>query len=138
MKEGTLMSSHGSIHFNADTGRVLRCRLGRDFGKRRPVKIDVEEWKRRYPAEHHLLAEQHDILDFGMWFRDESYEGPCEDWRKEREEMLREEREDMLREEADERDREKVNAAKTPAPIVPDSVEHREGAVCDHLASMGL
>lgn len=86
MKEGKLCSSHGTITFNAETGRVLCSNLDRDFGKK-PVRIDVEEWKKRYPLEHHLLAEEHDVLDFGMWFRDDSYEPPEESWRLEREKM---------------------------------------------------
>lgn len=86
--KGTLISSNGQIHFNTVSGTVTGGNGKRAFGKT-PKKIDVEEWKRRYPDEHHLLAAQNDILDFGIWWTDGSYEPPCEDWRKDREENIR-------------------------------------------------
>lgn len=100
MKTATLFSSCGQLEFDTDTGRVARCALSRDFGPK-PVRVDVEEWHKRYPGEDIVAAGGgHDILDFGLWFRDGHYDGPCEGWRTDREEMLREE--------ADESDRETV------------------------------
>ena len=85
----TLMSTHGEIDFNIVTGEVTDLRIA-EYMERIPKTIDVDEWRNRYPGET-LLAEQHDILDFGMWFEDDTYDGPCEDWRVDREQRRKEE-----------------------------------------------
>ena len=84
----TLMSSHGKIEFNIVTGKVIDLR----YTEKVPTRIDVDEWRKRYPGEE-LLPVQHDILDFGMWFDDRhhDYDGPSEDWRIDRERFRKEE-----------------------------------------------
>lgn len=94
MKTAALFSSHGKIEFDVDSGFVTATELDRAFTGR-PYKIDVDEWRLRYPGED--MEGEHDILDFGFWLRakpgeEQRYEPPCEDWRKEREEMIAEEK----------------------------------------------
>ena len=86
------MSSCGGVDFDIDSGVVTDCRLtldGYPVGTR-PAVVDVDEWRRRYPGEWGMLDRQHDILDFGYWTDAGLYEPPCEDWRRDRENMLRE------------------------------------------------
>ena len=101
-----LCSSHGTVHFDAETGEVLSvesdgtgsAELTEDS---RPEHVDVCEWLARYPSE--AVLGEHDILDFGYWYLKDgvyAYANPCESWRLEHEQMLREEREQMLRGEA--------------------------------------
>ena len=85
---GGLCSSHGTFIFDIRDGNIVYLDLDCVGFGGIPVKVDVEEWKLRYPKEHHKLAEAHDCLDFGIWFADGKYEPPCEDWRKDREKML--------------------------------------------------
>ena len=68
-----------------------------------PFKVDVDEWRLRYPGED--IEGEHDILDFGFWYyavadgnenaatNRTRYEPPCENWRLEREAMIKEEKE---------------------------------------------
>jgi hypothetical protein len=82
-----LRSSHGLIVFDADDGYVVDFDLDDEFGPV-PVKIDVEEWKRRYPGEL-PGGGTHDVLDFGYWYADGRYEEPAEGWRTDREENIK-------------------------------------------------
>ena len=92
---GQLFSSCGSVLFDVATGEVVSCAL-ETFGdyayktEHLPVRIDTDEWLRRYPGED--IAAGHDILDFGYWMKSGKYEPPCEDWRKDREAMQKEEK----------------------------------------------
>lgn len=93
MRTGKLISSDGSVMFDADTGFVTGVD---DFGDPASFlhsigRIDVEEWLRRYPGEADVLPNEHDILDFGLYFADGSYDPPCESWRKDREQTLKKE-----------------------------------------------
>jgi len=57
-----------------------------------PTRIDIEEWKRRYPGED--ISGLHDVLDFGYWYPQNGvlmYESPAEEWRVERELLRKEE-----------------------------------------------
>ena len=87
MKTSEGFSSYGELVFVADTGRVIPgyTTLDADFGEI-PVRVDVEEWGRRYPGED--IEHGNDILDLGYWFADGCYEPPCESWREMREEMI--------------------------------------------------
>ena len=90
--DAELRSSHGSIVFDTQSGFVKseETDLGPEFGPA-PYKIDVDEWRLRYPGES--MEGEHDVLDFGYWYhkgRSSSvYEPPCEDWRRDREDRLR-------------------------------------------------
>lgn len=90
MKTSAGFSSYGELVFDADTGRVIPgdTTLDADFGEI-PVRVDVEEWRRRYPGED--IEHGNDILDPGYWFADGRYEPPCESWREERELLRRDE-----------------------------------------------
>ena len=100
-----LCSSHGTVQFDAETGEVLSVEAGGTGSTEltetfRPVRVDVCEWRARYPGE--CVLGEHDILDFGYWYQEDgfyAYTDPCESWRLEREQMLREEREQLRREE---------------------------------------
>lgn len=85
-----LMSTYGTVVFSTSGGAVTGCHLVHGFG-RKPVKIDVAEWRRRYPGEP--MEGDHDILDFGYWVRNGTYEAPCEEWREDREKRIRAEKE---------------------------------------------
>lgn len=98
MRTATLQSTYGTVVFDVDTGFVKSARLDREFGGR-PFKIDVDEWRQRYPGED--MEGEHDVLDFGYWYyekkpgakrgrRNVEYEEPCEDWRKDREARIAE------------------------------------------------
>lgn len=93
---GQMFSSCGRVLFDTVTGEVVSCSL--ETGKRAykgghlPVRVDVDEWRRRYPGED--IAAGHDILDFGYWMKNGEYEPPCEDWRKDRERMIEKEKGD--------------------------------------------
>ena len=89
MNIGRLITSSGWIDFDAETGSVTGFDLDADFGAP-PLRVNVDEWRRRYPKEHSILANEHDILDFGLWFPD-GYDPPCEEWRVERELLRRDE-----------------------------------------------
>lgn len=93
MQQGKLISSCGSVTFDADNGVVTECDLDpEDYPSDDcPAVVDVDEWKLRYPGEWSILPNEHDILDFGYWKRDGTYEPPCENWRLDREERIREE-----------------------------------------------
>ena len=84
----SLQSTYGSLSFDTETGRVLSCSLDRAFGAK-PDKIDVAEWRKRYPGED--MEGSHDVLDFGYWMRSGKYEPPCEEWRLDREARIKEE-----------------------------------------------
>ena len=99
MKTATLLSTYGTIVFDVDTGLVQTLDLDSEFTGR-PFKIDVDEWRQRYPGEG--MEGEHDVLDFGYWYyekkpgtkrerRNVGYEGPCEDRRKDREARIAEE-----------------------------------------------
>ena len=95
IKAAFLCSSLGHIGFDVATGKVLPGMS--EFDGELPEEIDVAEWARRYPGEELKPGDAHDILDFGFWLRakpgeERRYEPPCEDWRKEREEMIAEEK----------------------------------------------
>ena len=103
MRTATLCSTYGKVEFDIDSGFVTAAELDREFTGR-PYKIDVDEWRLRYPGED--MGGEHDILDFGYWYRRRPkaedgrrhqvavYEPPCEDWRKEREEMIAQDKEE--------------------------------------------
>lgn len=82
----TAHSSHGEITFDPRTGRVLADELeygdgDDDFNElNKPVRFDVEEWKKRYPGKS-LVGIYMDILDIGYWMPDGRYEPPADDWR---------------------------------------------------------
>jgi hypothetical protein len=100
MSEVTAVSTHGTITFDSETGRVLDNELDPDFGAF-PTWFDVFEWKRRYPGEN--IEGSHDILDFGYLFKKPAeeipghpsrayhYEPPCEEWREDREKLRKDE-----------------------------------------------
>ena len=104
MKTAALCSIHGKIEFDVDSGFVTATELDSAFTGR-PYKIDVDEWRLRYPGED--MEGEHNILDFGYWYyrtakneqgkrrKDVAYEPPCEDWRKEREEMIAQDKEEL-------------------------------------------
>ena len=98
MREGKLNSSCGFVVFDCDSGVVTNCELDPDgySPDQCPAVVDVDEWRARYPGEWGALENNHDILDFGYWKRDGSYEPPCESWRKERAEMIEEENKEAL------------------------------------------
>ena len=91
MRTAAGYSSYGTLVFDADTGAVFpeQVSLDPDFGEI-PVKVDVEEWNRRYPGQDICLG--NDILDYGFWFADGRYVPPAEEWRKENEPIWEEER----------------------------------------------
>ena len=91
---GQLFSSCGSALFDVETGEVVSCNLETGTGGYKkahlPVRVDVAEWKARYPGED--VAAGHDILDFGYWMKNGKYEPPCEGWRRDRENRVTEEK----------------------------------------------
>ena len=103
-KTASLIGSYGKVEFDIESGFVKSVELDRDFGCK-PYKIDVDEWRLRYPGED--MEGEHDVLDFGYWCHKRAkgedgrrhqvavYEPPCEDWRKEREEMIAQEKEEL-------------------------------------------
>lgn len=102
MKTFTLISTHGSIVAKATNGEVVHTHLSREWPSPTPVKIDVKEWRKRYPGEK--ITGEHDILDFGYWVPgtpDLVYEPPCEDWRTDRDERRKRETEEAAWEAVD-------------------------------------
>lgn len=81
-KTGVLISTHGEVTFDADTGDVLEVERYTSGDELDIARVDVAEWKRTYPGEH--IAASHDILDFGTWDRNGVYDGPSLEWRRER------------------------------------------------------
>ena len=91
-----LVSSCGWVEFDTSSGFVTGkewCEdcpdTPEDPNPPPPYKIDVDEWRLRYPGEP--MDGAHDILDFdfGFWYyaggnprKGARYEPPCEDWRK--------------------------------------------------------
>ena len=100
MRTATLQSTYGTVVFDIDTGLVQTLDLDSEVTGR-PFKIDVDEWRLRYPGED--MAGEHDVLDFGYWYykkkpgakrgrRNVEYEEPCENWRKDRAARISEEK----------------------------------------------
>lgn len=93
-----LMSSNGEVLFDTDSGLALEIVNYDDDPVLSGIdKVDVDEWRRRYPGED--MEGEHDILDFGYWYRESEgfmtefkYEPPCEAWRIEREDMIADEK----------------------------------------------
>ena len=82
---GVLASSNGDIVFDTVTGNVIEVReVDTSVSALSDiVRVDVEEWLRQYPDEVALLPNTHDILDFGLWRKDGSYDPPSPMWRAE-------------------------------------------------------
>lgn len=73
------MSSNGFVEFDAKTGMVIQCDMPKGL---RPARVDVNEWLRHYPGEKVVLANEHDILDFGFWTAKGKYVPPSKEWRE--------------------------------------------------------
>ena len=89
-----LMSSCGELTVSAVTGVILSKDLyytsdGENYLEEL-MMADIIEWQREYPNES-LAGSIHDILDFGFWSNDTTYDGPSEDWRSDRRDRLRDE-----------------------------------------------
>lgn len=85
----TLCSSNGYIHAdkNGKVTKVETFKVPEAYSNFTKIKqLDVEEWSFTYPDKD--LEGEHDILDFGYWLTDGTYERPCYDWREMRKEML--------------------------------------------------
>lgn len=85
-----LNSTWGSITADSITGNVVEFDLSGDWNNDFPHKLNLEEWKTRYPGEAYA-GNEHDVLDFGYWYindaGEEVYEEPCVEWRQDREDM---------------------------------------------------
>lgn len=88
---GILNSSHGVVTYNAETGEVVQdSNDGCDQCWRSvPVHVELGEWRATYPGEE-PEAEEHDILDFGIWWREMGqgtvtieFQSADMDWRRE-------------------------------------------------------
>lgn len=83
-------SSHGCLTVNAETGEVIECGVIHtdcDNCITDITRVDVEEWRNRYPGE---TPEYVDILDLGTWNTAGEYSGPEEEVRQEIKERLEE------------------------------------------------
>lgn len=77
------LSSHGVFSFDTETGLVTdTVGLDTSFGAR-PLWVDVNEWKRRYPGE--TIDGDTDVLDLAYMGADGVYCEAAEEWRKDRE-----------------------------------------------------
>jgi len=86
----TLLSSSGYVYADRN-GHVVGTEL---FGNPQTDKdcyhldqikdLDLEEWSYSHPDEE--IEGEHDILDFGYWLKDGTYERPCYHWRVDLEE----------------------------------------------------
>jgi len=74
-----VLGSHGELGVDSDTGRVL-TRTPED-AYQEVKRLNVSEW-RRYYIEELASGVCHDILDFGYWLSDGSYEPPEHSWRQ--------------------------------------------------------
>lgn len=81
----TLIGSQGNVDFNSDGTRVLN---GENTAYPDITAININEWTNRYPEESLDRDCAHDILDFGTYYVDGTYDPPCEDWRNDREERM--------------------------------------------------
>lgn len=83
MSNCTLRSACGDISFNPNTGKVDPSSVedfDPDFGSK-PVRVDVVEWRMFY-CEALVDDTDHDVLDFGFWSEDGTYEPPSYEWRE--------------------------------------------------------
>lgn len=78
----TIYSSHGELMINLEDGKVYHCELypeGEDIDK--IERVDIKEYEmyhnRRIEEGEHL-----DILDFGTWQKDGTYQPPEMEWRE--------------------------------------------------------
>lgn len=69
----TLESSHGTLV--ANTAGIVEdgSEFFPDFPSHTPARLDVEEWKKRYPGEE-PTGHTWDILDWGYWTTSGKYE----------------------------------------------------------------
>jgi hypothetical protein len=81
-------SSHGMLTAQINDGKVIEVHLyppedaeGRTLNN--IDRFDVEEWRRYYPGEKIEPDASMDILDFGLWNKNGTYEQPEMEWRRE-------------------------------------------------------
>lgn len=82
-----VMSSHGEFEARVEDGQVLKAELyepvDADAENLRNIdRFDVDEWRTHWKEELKPGTSQ-DILDFGYWNKDGSYERPVDDFRRE-------------------------------------------------------
>lgn len=72
----TLIGSQGNVDFNSDGTRLLN---GENTAYPDIIAINKQEWLNRYPGETLDNDCAHDILDFGTYYVDGTYDPPCDD-----------------------------------------------------------
>lgn len=87
----TVCGTHGELTVRLDDGVVIG-RSPEEAYLGAVVRLDIEEWRRAYPAEELKPGSSHDILDFGGWDEHGLYEEPAHSWRIERAEAIAENR----------------------------------------------
>jgi hypothetical protein len=87
----TICGTHGELTVRLNDGVVIE-RNPEDAYREEVVRADVNEWRRTYSDERLQAGSSHDILDFGTWNPQGSYEGPELSWREERAELVKEKR----------------------------------------------
>ena len=88
-KTFTIYSSHGELSVRVDDGEILNVDSTEDEDDYLPniARIDIDEWEAQYPGEE-LKDSHHDILNFGYWNNDGSYDKPEQSWREDRKQNL--------------------------------------------------
>lgn len=85
-KNITVMSSHGEITINGETGEIIKKVL---YNKNQPdlkdiSRFDVAEYRQKYGKSSAAeMPNQIDILDLGYWVSSGTYVEPEHEWREE-------------------------------------------------------
>jgi hypothetical protein len=86
MKTFNVISTHGIIVCDRETGKVLEIEPERDPESKQFLEsifsFDVDEWRKEYSDEE--LHGTIDILDLGYTGKDGTYEPPEHEWRADR------------------------------------------------------
>jgi len=88
----TICGSEGEATFSPFGQRNYQTDIKPNTAYEDVALLDISEWKEQYPGED-PDEKSHDILDWGYWTSDFTYEPPCQEWREERRQMLRDEAE---------------------------------------------
>lgn len=82
-KQFTVSSSNGELKVDVTTGDVVSCFMGEGGeGIDQIQRFDVAE-NEKYNGREIEEGDDLDILDFGYWCKDGTYEEPAHDWREE-------------------------------------------------------
>lgn len=81
-----IFGNHGKLQVDNSSGRVITYDPEGSQEYTNIARFDLQEWRAHYGQ---VACDGGDILDFGYWLHDETYEPPEADWRAAWREVLR-------------------------------------------------